>query len=214
MTTFTRSARWASSSTSSTENAPDRGVFKKPQLTTATASQRQTLRPTNKVPAAQPAVKQGGKLQRSSSLTSKCPEATKPVLRSRPTVAASNGTSKELPGTDSVSSLHMDRLSVQPKETPSFSSQLLLPEGVPDIDADDLHEQYLCAQYVKDIFDYLVSLEEAFPVHEQYLKRQPHITGDMRAILINWLMQVHTRFQLLPETLFLTVSVIDRFLQV
>ncbi|KAG0443651.1 hypothetical protein HPB47_014676 [Ixodes persulcatus] len=56
--------------------------------------------------------------------------------------------------------------------------------------------------------------EDKFPVHEQYLKKcNLHITGSMRTILINWLMQVHARFQLLPETLFLTVSVIDRFLQ-
>lgn len=58
-------------------------------------------------------------------------------------------------------------------------------------------------------------LQDKFPVHERYLKKcNLHITGGMRAILINWLMQVHARFQLLPETLFLTVSVMDRFLQV
>lgn len=115
---------------------------------------------------------------------------------------------------DCVTSLDVGRLTLEPKETPSFSSQLLLPDGVPDIDAGDLDEPHMCAQYVKDIFNYLMSLEEEFPVHEQYLKHQVQITGDMRAILINWLMQVHNRFQLLPETLFLTVSVIDRFLQV
>lgn len=40
------------------------------------------------------------------------------------------------------------------------------------------------------------------------------ITGKMRAILIDWLCQVHHRFHLLQETLYLTVSIIDRFLQV
>src|SRR3569833_449127 len=35
----------------------------------------------------------------------------------------------------------------------------------------------------------------------------------MRAILIDWLIEVHLKFKLLPETLFLTVNIIDRFLE-
>lgn len=34
----------------------------------------------------------------------------------------------------------------------------------------------------------------------------------MRAVLMEWIVQVHSRFALLPETLFLTVNYIDRFL--
>jgi G2/mitotic-specific cyclin 2 len=34
----------------------------------------------------------------------------------------------------------------------------------------------------------------------------------MRGILTDWLIQVHFRFRLLPETLFLAVNIIDRFL--
>lgn len=35
----------------------------------------------------------------------------------------------------------------------------------------------------------------------------------MRAILIDWLVDVHLKFKLLPETLYITVSIIDRFLE-
>lgn len=35
----------------------------------------------------------------------------------------------------------------------------------------------------------------------------------MRAILIDWLIEVHLKFKLLPESLFLTVNLIDRFLE-
>lgn len=34
----------------------------------------------------------------------------------------------------------------------------------------------------------------------------------MREILIDWLIDVHSRFKLVPETLFITVNLIDRFL--
>lgn len=41
---------------------------------------------------------------------------------------------------------------------------------------------------------------------------QSDINEKMRAILIDWLVDVHLKFKLLPETLFLTISIIDRFL--
>lgn len=34
----------------------------------------------------------------------------------------------------------------------------------------------------------------------------------MRAILIDWLVDVHLKFKLLPESLYLTVNLIDRYL--
>ena len=34
----------------------------------------------------------------------------------------------------------------------------------------------------------------------------------MRAILVDWLVDVHAKFKLLTETLFLTVNIIDRYL--
>jgi hypothetical protein len=33
----------------------------------------------------------------------------------------------------------------------------------------------------------------------------------MRQILVDWLVEVHLKFKLLPETLFLTVNLIDRY---
>ena len=35
----------------------------------------------------------------------------------------------------------------------------------------------------------------------------------MRSILVDWLIEVHLKFKLLPETLFITVNIIDRFLE-
>ncbi len=34
----------------------------------------------------------------------------------------------------------------------------------------------------------------------------------MRAILVDWLIDVHLKFKLLPETLFLTINITDRYL--
>lgn len=45
-----------------------------------------------------------------------------------------------------------------------------------------------------------------------YMDSQPDINQKMRKILVDWLLKVHTKFKLLPETLFLTVNIIDRYL--
>ena len=34
----------------------------------------------------------------------------------------------------------------------------------------------------------------------------------MRAILVDWLVEVHAKFHLVPETLYLTVDLLDRYL--
>ena len=45
-----------------------------------------------------------------------------------------------------------------------------------------------------------------------YMANQKDLAWKMRGILTDWLIQVHSRFRLLPETLFLCVNIIDRFL--
>jgi G2/mitotic-specific cyclin 2 len=44
------------------------------------------------------------------------------------------------------------------------------------------------------------------------MKLQEHLQWRMRGILVDWLIEVHAKFRLLPETLFLSVNLIDRFL--
>lgn len=53
----------------------------------------------------------------------------------------------------------------------------------------------------------------SYRVKDKFLAGQ-HINDKMRTILVDWLIQVHLRFHLLQETLYLTVNIIDRFLQV
>ncbi|KAG8436957.1 hypothetical protein GDO86_007874 [Hymenochirus boettgeri] len=91
----------------------------------------------------------------------------------------------------------------------AFSDVLI---EVKDVDADDEGNPMLCSEYVKDIYCYLRSLEEAQAVRPNFLQGR-EITGNMRAILIDWLVQVQMKFRLLQETMFMTVGIIDRFLQ-
>ena len=45
-----------------------------------------------------------------------------------------------------------------------------------------------------------------------YMRKQPDITPGMRAILIDWLVEVADEYNLRLQTLYLTVSYVDRFL--
>ncbi|GJP94970.1 G2/mitotic-specific cyclin [Aspergillus niger] len=83
---------------------------------------------------------------------------------------------------------------------------------VDDLDAEDLDDPLMVAEYVVDIFEYLKDLELETLPNAEYIEHQPDLEWKMRGILVDWLIEVHTRFRLLPETLFLAVNIIDRFL--
>ena len=46
------------------------------------------------------------------------------------------------------------------------------------------------------------------------MEKQNKLNEKMRAILIDWLVEVHHKFKLVPETLYLTVNIIDRYLDI
>ena len=68
-------------------------------------------------------------------------------------------------------------------------------------------------EYFEDIFHDLQIRENYTLIDPNYLKNnQKFINHKMRAILIDWLVDVHKKYKLKPETLYLTVNIIDRFL--
>ena len=52
------------------------------------------------------------------------------------------------------------------------------------------------------------------PVPTYLTTVQPSVTSDMRATLIDWLIEVAEEYKLVTETLYLTVAYLDRFLSV
>jgi G2/mitotic-specific cyclin-B, other len=46
------------------------------------------------------------------------------------------------------------------------------------------------------------------------MERQSHLSERMRAVLVDWIVEAHKKFKLLPETLFMTVNIIDRYLDI
>lgn len=81
-----------------------------------------------------------------------------------------------------------------------------------DLDDEDADDPLMVSEYVNEIFDYLRELEPATQPNPDYMDHQDDLQWKMRGILVDWLIEVHTRFRLLPETLFLAVNIVDRFL--
>ncbi|GAB4851783.1 G2/mitotic-specific cyclin-2 [Ancistrocladus abbreviatus] len=88
-----------------------------------------------------------------------------------------------------------------------------LKESIVDIDAADAENELAVTEYVEDIYKFYKLIENESRVHD-YMELQPDINEKMRAILVDWLIEVHNRFELMPETLYLTINLIDRFLAV
>ena len=81
---------------------------------------------------------------------------------------------------------------------------------------DKINEKYdlqFAEEYQEEIIPYLISLEYKKRINPNYMLKQSDINEKMRMILIDWLIEVHLKFKLLPETLFLTINFIDRYLQ-
>lgn len=67
-------------------------------------------------------------------------------------------------------------------------------------------------EYACEIYANLRARESRYHVTSDYFAVQPSVRPKMRAVLVDWLIEVHQRFELEPQTLFLTVNYIDRYL--
>ncbi|EFH45335.1 CYCB2_2 [Arabidopsis lyrata subsp. lyrata] len=85
-------------------------------------------------------------------------------------------------------------------------------EPILDIDDYDANNSLAAVEYVSDLYEFYRKTERFSCVPLDYMAQQFDITDKMRAILIDWLIEVHDKFELMNETLFLTVNLIDRFL--
>jgi len=83
-----------------------------------------------------------------------------------------------------------------------------------DVDIEDSEDPQMVSVYVNDIFAYMRTLEVKHAIKENYLRgRKGVILPKMRSVLIDWMVEVHQQFSLLQETLYLSVAILDRYMQ-
>jgi cyclin B len=76
------------------------------------------------------------------------------------------------------------------------------------------NEEYISfsGEYINEIYSNLLKDEKKLKQLYGYISNQPDINEQMRAILIDWLIEVHYKFHLKDETLYQTVFIIDSYL--
>jgi cyclin B len=116
----------------------------------------------------------------------------------------------------SLSNLLASRSENSARPTRRSVSAVAAPPSPPlrDIDEADHGNWMYETKYVNDIYAYYKKVEHLYHVLPEYMEEQADINERMRAILIDWLVEVHLKFKLMPETLFLTVQIIDRYLAI
>ena len=92
-------------------------------------------------------------------------------------------------------------------------SSFVLPDNVEDIDINDHTNVLLAPGFSNDIYMYLYHLEEKLKLQSDFLQIQQQMNHKMRARLVDWIIAVHHKMKLLPETLYLTIAIMDRFLE-
>ncbi|KAL4435288.1 hypothetical protein ABPG74_017380 [Tetrahymena malaccensis] len=69
-------------------------------------------------------------------------------------------------------------------------------------------------EYIREIISHLRATENNFSAKGGYMGIvQKEINERMRSILLDWLVDVHFKFKLRTETLFITINLIDRYLE-
>ncbi|QPG73615.1 G2/mitotic-specific cyclin [Brettanomyces nanus] len=118
------------------------------------------------------------------------------------------------------------RMSMLKRAAPESSSELLEKNQLQDskkmkvepdytwddLDTEDADDPLMVSEYVNEIFDYLHELELKTLPDANYLHWQRNFRPKMRSILVDWMVEVHLKFRLLPETLYLAINIMDRFM--
>mmetsp|Transcript_18984 Transcript_18984/g.65272 ORF Transcript_18984/g.65272 Transcript_18984/m.65272 type:complete len:341 (+) Transcript_18984:29-1051(+) len=82
-----------------------------------------------------------------------------------------------------------------------------------DFDRGTRRDELACADYVVPLYEYYREAEALKSKSVlMYMDFQQDISPKMRAILVDWLIEVHMKFKMTQQTIYLTVHIIDRYL--
>lgn len=97
-------------------------------------------------------------------------------------------------------------------DAPSSAESPRFSEADWDLDG---HDELACADYVADMYDEWRKREATW-TYPNYLSgpqsMQTDLNAKMRAILVDWLVDVHRKFRLAEGTLYLAVQIVDGYL--
>lgn len=98
----------------------------------------------------------------------------------------------------------------QPKSRITFPDDFLTTR----INMKYINTATIPPELIEDIYDNLIKEEESTKPVYGYMILQTDLNEKMRAVLIDWLIDVHLKFKLTDQSLYIAVDIIDRYLAV
>eukprot|EP00041_Stephanoeca_diplocostata_P018232 m.380631 g.380631 ORF g.380631 m.380631 type:complete len:352 (+) comp20959_c0_seq1:220-1275(+) len=99
-----------------------------------------------------------------------------------------------------------------PEPTIDQEASSVAYRDVQDVDARHIHNPQMVAAYAKQIYHHMLKRESRLMVSPDFMERQPEVSASNLALLRDWLVQVHHKFDLHTDTLYITASILTRFL--
>ncbi|KAG8982509.1 G2/mitotic-specific cyclin [Tulasnella sp. 427] len=81
-----------------------------------------------------------------------------------------------------------------------------------DLEDDDADDPMMVSEYANEIFEYIRKLEATVLPNPDYMEAQLELTWSARGTLADWMLALHNSLRLLPETYWLAMNLLDRFL--
>ena len=100
----------------------------------------------------------------------------------------------------------------KPSATTKKAKKIAVSGGADTASSSD---QLMCGPYASDIYDYLHKMEveaKRRPLPDYLDKVQRDVSANMRGVLVDWLVEVAEEYKLGSDTVYLSISYIDRFL--
>ena len=95
----------------------------------------------------------------------------------------------------------MDTYKKEVKKTMPLSDQL------------NMRDPECISEYAQEIFSTMIDQEGSYMVDFEYISKiQTEIRDTSRGFLVEWIIDVHRKFRLNAETLYVTINIIDRYL--
>ena len=97
-------------------------------------------------------------------------------------------------------------------EAPAPKPVSVLPSNIRDIDLAESSNQFFVPQYADEVMQYMRKKEKRDQLQTNFMDIQRTVKEDLRAVLVDWFVGVALKFKLKSDTLYLAVSLLDRYL--
>lgn len=195
------------------EPKEDKGPISKRKLPSTTRPTRQTARHGSVTSNSTTTSDRGARTSRNVQPSNNSqPEAGPAAKRLRPSPSPSPPPEDEVADVLQVADYDADVPELKVERIQRSPRPVAKDAGWTDLDAEDEGDPTMVSEYVIDAFNYMMELEKTTMADPDYMDRQDELQWKMRGILNDWIIEVHSKFRLLPETLLIATNLIDRFL--